>query len=374
MAPQFHRLRILDVTHETPDAVSIAFEIPSELLQEFTYKPGQYLTVKVPHNDSTQRRAYSLCSTPFSVPSYPIEPLRIAVKRVSGGIVSNYLNTSVRAGDIIDVMPPMGNFHADITPSLARHYVLFAGGSGITPIFSILKSVLFAEPESRVTLFYGNRNEESIIFKKVIEKLQLDFPSRLRVFHVLETPSERMNTGVGRMDKSTVLSLLGELSTNEIASSEYFLCGPSVMMDEVQRALSEKNVAPTRIRREFFSSAVPDAINSKPAPIHVPTTSHDDDDENGSTNPTVEVTMYGKKMTVTIQNNETILDALIREDNDPPYACQIGSCCTCRAKVLSGKVVMDDREALTDDEIDEGYVLTCQARPVSSHLVVSYDE
>ncbi len=362
MAVQFHKLTVSEVRRETPDAIAITFTVPEELLPVFQYKTGQYLTVRMDVGGVSHRRNYSLCSSPFFD-----EPLTIAVKRVNDGVVSSWLNEGVKAGDAIEVYPPMGNFTKELSGEHAKDYVLFGGGSGITPLMSILKSVLRVEPKSKVTLFYANRDRASVIFSEQIRALEQSHPETLTVVHVLASPEvvsgalpdvESVIAIAGIMDKPMVAALLQKIDRK--SETEFFVCGPSGMMESVMAVLKENGVDDKHVHREYFT-VEKTAMETPPIVEEVKTHS-------------VTIKLYGKQHTFDVHPDETILSAAQRENLDPPYACQIGACCTCRALVLSGKVVMDEREALSDDEMAEGYVLTCQSHPVTAGVVADYDQ
>lgn len=363
MAVQFHKLVVSEVRRETPDTIAIAFNVPDELLPVFQYKTGQYLTVRMDVDGVSHRRNYSLCSSPFFD-----EPLAIAVKRVDDGVVSSWLNEGVKPGDVIEVYPPMGNFTKELSAEHAKHYVMFGGGSGITPLMSILKSVLRVEPKSTITLFYANRNRDSVIFDEQIRLLEQSHPGMLTVVHLLESTDGKSgsdskgasveNAIVGVMDRPMVASLLQKIDRKQ--DTEFFVCGPPGMMDSVMTVLKESGVDDKHIHREYFTLEKT-AMETPPVVEEVKTHS-------------VTIKLYGKQHTFDVHPDETILSAAQRENLDPPYACQIGACCTCRARIISGKVVMDEREALSDDEMAEGYVLTCQSHPVTAGVVADYDQ
>jgi ring-1,2-phenylacetyl-CoA epoxidase subunit PaaE len=366
MALKFQKLKVAKVVKETPDAVTISFSNPDKNL--FQYKPGQYLTLKVFVNGKPYNRAYSLCSCPFAD-----DNLSVTVKVTEGGIVSTYLNQYCKEGMEIDVLPPLGNFVAKIDPSHKKQYVLIGAGSGITPLMSILRSVIEKEPQSKVMLLYGNRNENYIIFKNELQRLTTQFPERLKVIHSLSRPEAQWTGFVGRLDRNRVKEILNKELQNTDLQKEYFICGPSGMMDEAGHALKEMNVPAEQVHEEHFSAPV----------------THPMEEENGVRNETIsgtatgtgegnigEVTVIleGQEVKITVNPSQSILDAVLDVDLDPPYACMIGSCCTCKAKLVSGKVIMDDREGLTDEEIADGYVLTCQSHPVTPNVVVNYDQ
>ncbi len=369
MAITFHKLKVADVRRETDDAVSVAFEIPAALQEAFRFKPGQYLTVRPHLQQDDARRSYSLCSCATNG-----EAPTITVKRVDGGLVSNYINNHLKAGDEMDVMPPLGNFVAELQAYHARHYVLIGAGSGITPLMSIIKSVLKDEPSSRVTLLYGNRRRDTIIFYDELQDLQAEFGERLRIVHVLSRPDAAWQGLSGRLDKQRSGELLRELmSEREMLNCHYYLCGPSAMMEATQEALAAAGIDQDRIYREYFTTPLAGSgqvdVSAEEDETAVASESALDFKE-----AEVTVLLYGIENRLSVKPEETILDVAVREDVDPPFACQIGACCTCRAKLISGTVEMDEREALTDEEVAEGYILTCQSHPRSAKIVVDYDQ
>jgi ring-1,2-phenylacetyl-CoA epoxidase subunit PaaE len=361
MAVQFHTLTVSGVEQQTKDAIAITFDVPATLKPAFLYKAGQYLTVRAVLDGVEHRRNYSLCSSPFEE-----EPLKIAVKMVHDGAVSQWLNQHAAAGMQLDVYPPMGNFTKECSPENVRHYVLFAGGSGITPMMSITRCILRVEPRSVVTLFYANRSSDSIIFDKELAALAEAYPKALRLIHVLESEADASRTPyIGRMDSSMVERLL----TDKVPSYdavEAFVCGPPGMMENVIDVLHGKGLPDTRIHREYFT------IEKKETALK-PDATEGVADEKLITRK-VKVKLYGEEFEIEVDPEETILSAAQREGFDPPYACQIGACCTCRAKIVSGKVIMDEREALSDDEIEEGYALTCQSHPITDGVYADYDQ
>jgi ring-1,2-phenylacetyl-CoA epoxidase subunit PaaE len=294
-----------------------------------------------------------LCSSPVTD-----SDLQVTVKAVQGGRVSTYLNTAAQKGQTIEVFPPMGNFNLVADATRAHHYVLFGGGSGITPLMSILKTVLVAEPNSRVTLLYGNRDEQSIIFRDGLERLESGADGRLRVIHLLSDPSANWLGMRGLPTRATVLNLAQDLLNADRLPKSYWMCGPAPMMEEATAALGFLNIPKEQIHREVFTAALPDP-EAKVA-----------DPKRGSY--TVKIILDGKEKDVLVKENATILDAAVDAGMDPPYACQMGVCCTCRAKLRSGKVQMDEDEGLSDTEVSQGYILTCQSHPLTSDCVLEY--
>ncbi len=352
---KFHSLKVKDIVKETADAVSVAFEVPDNLKSEYTYKQGQYLTLKLPVNGEELRRSYSICSSPTAE-----NELRVAIKKVKEGKVSTYINDTLKVGDTLEVMTPMGTFFTEMNPSNKKKYVLFAGGSGITPMFSILKTVLKAEPLSSIVLLYGNNDEASIIFQKQIEVLALANSDRLNVVHVLNAPPANHPPLLqGLMSKEKNISLIQnyvELSD----SNEYFICGPGPMMENVVAALKELKISENQIHIEYFTSPVnPEDIK----PI-----------ENEVSGAKATIIIDGDEHEVVMEENETVLEAALRIGLDAPFACQGGSCCTCRALLEDGKVEMTVNYALSASEVKQGYILTCQSHPTTASVKVNYDK
>ncbi len=352
---KFHTLKVSEVVRETADAVSIAFAVPTELKQEYTYKQGQYLTLKLKVKGEELRRSYSICSSPLDE-----NELRVAVKKVKDGRVSTFINDTVKVGDVMEVMVPMGNFYSEMNANNNKHYVLFAGGSGITPMFSILKTVLKAEPQSRITLLYGNNDEPSIIFQKQIELLALTNADRLNVVHILNTPPANHPMLLqGVMEKGKIISLF-ENYIGISASNEYFICGPGPMMENVVAALKELKINEAQIHIEYFTAPV-STEEVKPAVDEV-------------AGATATIILDGDEHKIVLNQGESILEAVLRKGLDAPYACQGGSCCTCRALLQEGKVEMRVNYALSKGEVKQGYILTCQSRPTTPTVTVNYDK
>jgi ring-1,2-phenylacetyl-CoA epoxidase subunit PaaE len=354
---KFHPLKIKEIIRETPEAVSLGFEVPSELKEDYKYKQGQYLTLRFFIEGEEIRRSYSICSSPFEK-----DKLEVAIKKVKGGKVSNYINDIVKPGDIIEVMVPMGNFHSELLTSNKKHYVLFAGGSGITPMMSIMKAVLEAEPQSTITLLYGNNDEQSVIFKKQIDDIAAHFPNRLKIIHILNAAPENHPALLqGIMTKEKILDLIKNYVDQNL-DNEFFICGPGPMMDNVVASLKEINVSEPRIHIEYFSAPV---IAAALTPTEIPKIAKDAN---------LVIMMDGDEYPTRLLENETILEAAKRIGLDAPYSCQNGSCSTCRAKLLEGKVYMKVNFALSPKDVASGFILTCQSLPLTENIKVSYDE
>jgi ring-1,2-phenylacetyl-CoA epoxidase subunit PaaE len=355
---KFYKLKVSDVRRETPDAVSVAFEIPVQLAAEYQYKQGQYLTLKLKTNGEEIRRSYSVCTSPFAE-----KELRIAIKEVKDGRASTFINRNLKAGDELEIMTPMGNFHTPLSGANKKNYVLFAGGSGITPMMSILKSVLYIEKQSTITLIYANRNEESAIFKNEIEKIAADNKDKVKVVFVYDEPKQPIaDLYKGLMTKDKIKAIAGT-HIDLKANNDFFICGPGPMMENVKQVLEELKVAKDKIHIEYFTAVLETLANvEKPAALGSKGVSK------------VTVLQYGIENTFDLATNgDTILDAAIEFGIDAPYSCKGAVCCTCRAKVLEGKVSMDANFALTDKEVEQGYILTCQAHPLTEKVVLDYD-
>ncbi|MVN77431.1 phenylacetate-CoA oxygenase/reductase subunit PaaK [Hymenobacter sp. HMF4947] len=356
---RFHKLTIKSITRETPDCVSLAFEVPAELRDTFRYTPGQYLTLRREHEGEELRRSYSLCSSPLE------EEWRVAIKQVPGGRFSTLaVADGLRPGDTLDVMPPQGRFTAQLHPAQAKLYVLFAAGSGITPVFSIAKTVLLTEPNSRVYLVYGNRGRNSIIFKEAIEGLKNKFLERLSVYHVLSREQGDADLFFGRIDKGKAAQFLQKIVPAD-RIDECFICGPEDMILGVKEALAEAGVAPEKIHFELFATAGGrQAARGPVRPVG-------EDDQKSQVTVRLDGRAYRLDMSY---YGDTVLDAALAAGVEAPYSCKNGMCSTCRARVTSGTAEMDVNYSLSETEVAKGYILTCQARPTAATVTVDFDE
>ncbi|MBI1838299.1 MAG: phenylacetate-CoA oxygenase/reductase subunit PaaK [Flavobacteriia bacterium] len=356
MTPKFHTLTISDIRKETEDTVSIAFEIDENIQKDYAFKPGQYLTLKASIDGEDTRRSYSLCSTPHE------NEWRVAVKQIEKGKFSTYANNQLEVGQFMEVMTPTGNFHANIDYNNQKSYVLIAAGSGITPIFSIAKTVLKEEPQSNVTIFYGNKGFSSIIFREEIEALKNAYMERLRVVHILSRESLGNKIQKGRIDAAKIEDLYNAF-LDESTVDEVFVCGPEEMIHSVKNFFHAKGISDKNVHFELFSTS------------SVKNTSVKIENEEPSFASIVKVIIDGDLIEVAMESNgESILDAATKAGGDLPYACKGGVCCTCKAKILEGTAKMDINYALEPDEVENGYILTCQAHPTSSTLTVSFDD
>ena len=348
--PQFHPLRIAAVRHDTADAVVLTFAIPGALRDAFRFTPGQYLTLRATIAGQEIRRAYSICSS-------PAEPtIQIGIKRVDGGAFSTWANTALKPGDTIQVMTPEGRFGLAPDPNAARVYAAFAAGSGITPILSLMKTLLAQEPAARFFLFLGNRTTDSIMFRSEIEDLKDRYLARLSVFHVLSREDQDTPILNGHLDPDKLRALAKMLPPVDHA----FVCGPQPMIESLPAALTALGIP--HIHTERFTPSA-DA-RAKPAPI-IP-----------DARPAAIATIVheGARTEIPVAEGETIVDAAIRAGRNPPFSCKAGMCCTCRAKLLDGTVEMAANYSLEPWEVAAGFVLTCQARPTTDRVTIDYDQ
>jgi ring-1,2-phenylacetyl-CoA epoxidase subunit PaaE len=354
--PKFHRLAVDDLRRETSDAVSMTFAIPEDLEQDYAFAPGQYLTLRTMMDGEEVRRSYSICSSPDD------RELRIAVKKVDGGAFSNWALEQLKSGDELDVMTPTGRFGIAHAPEQARIHVGFAAGSGITPIMSIIRGILAREPQSRFFLFYGNRTASGILFLQALEELKDRFMGRLSVFHVLSQEEQDLPILYGRLDHDKVSILLRAMVPAK-AIDHVFICGPVAMSEEIAATCTELGVATEHIHVERFVSGL--GGKPRPKPVVAP---------EAPPKAVAALIVDGKRKDVPMVDGESILDAALRAGMDLPYACRGGMCSTCRAKVVEGDTQMDVNYSLEPWELEAGFVLTCQAHPVSERITVDYDQ
>ncbi len=353
--PRFHRLAVNDLRRESPDAVSLTFTIPQALAGDYSFSPGQYLTLRTTMDGEEVRRSYSICSGPDD------GELRIAVKKVDGGAFSNWAADELKAGDELDVMTPTGRFGVAHAPDDARVYVGFAAGSGITPILSIVKGVLAREPRSQFFLFYGNRSTGSMLFREELEELKDRFMQRFSVFHVISGEEQDIPILHGRLDGDKVRVLLRSL-VPAASVDHVFICGPVGMSEDIETTCKDIGIAPDRLHVERFVSE----FGGKPRARAVVA---------AGTPPRAMASLVidGKRREVPVAEGESILDAALRAGMDLPFACKGGMCSTCRAKLVEGDARMEVNYSLEPWELKAGFILTCQARPVSEKVVVDYD-
>ena len=354
---KFHTLDVVDVRRETPDCVSIALSIPETLSDAFTYKHGQYLTLRADINGEDVRRSYSICSSPLEA------ELRVAIKKVEGGRFSTFANEILKKGDTLEAMPPMGNFTVPLDTNHRKTYVAFAAGSGITPILSILKTVLEKEPNSQFVLFYGNRGVEHIIFREAIEGLKNKYMDRLALHYVLSREHPGSELFYGRINANKCEEFTERIIDLE-NTDEYFICGPEAMINAVKTTLESKGVESKKIHFELFTSPLGPLGKTKKVKS----------ENNPQVLASITITNDGQSLAFDLDSNgETILDGALKAGADLPFACKGGVCCTCKAKVTKGKVDMDVNYALEPEEVEAGYVLTCQAHPLTKEVTVDFD-
>ena len=354
----FHSLRVKKVEKETEDCVSIIFDVPENLSDIFRFKQGQSLTMRTHLNGEEVRRTYSICSAPSD------NQLRVAVKKVEGGIFSTWANDQLKAGTLIDVMPPVGKFYTELEPGQKKSYLAFAAGSGITPILSLIKTTLQTEPRSNFTLVYGNRNKNSIIFKEELEALKDQHLSRFRLYHILSREKTDIDLYHGRIDVSKLEALFSQL-IDPLHVDEYFLCGPEEMIFCIKGYLTGRGVPADRIHFELFT--IPGQKSS------AVTT---EKKETAPTGPRskVSVKLDGILFDFDLAyEGKSILDAALSQGADLPYACKGGVCTTCKAKLAEGEVEMEVNWGLEPEEVAQGYILTCQSHPKTEKVKVDFD-
>jgi len=348
--PSFLKLIIKEVKRETADAVSILFNVPEELKLDYKFIAGQYVNLKLTLDNQEIRRAYSICSAPES------GELRIAVKAVKNGLFSQFANTKLKAGDVLEVGQPEGKFTFEPDAERQKNYAAFVAGSGITPVLSIIKSILKSEPKSSFVLVYGNRTPEDTIFYQELHDLQLQYVGRFFV-HFVFSQAKAENALFGRIEKSTVNFVLNN-KHKELEFDKFYLCGPEEMINTVSAILKEKNVKDSAIKFELFTSSSQEHEIKTSLEGHTKITVLVDDDE----------------VSFEMSQKQTILDAALKQGIDAPYSCQGGICSSCLARVTSGTAEMTKNSILTDKEIASGLILTCQAHPTSESIYVDYDD
>jgi ring-1,2-phenylacetyl-CoA epoxidase subunit PaaE len=342
---RYMTLVIKEVVPIAKEAVNLVFEKPTTA---FDYQPGQFITIIAEVNGQKIRRAYSLCSTPF-LDEHPA----VTVKRVPDGKMSNHVNETYKAGQSVKIMEPMGMFTTEYDASVGRKVVMIGGGSGITPLISLIRSILYKEPKSEVALIYGNRSEEYIVFKELLIELQSAHEGRFKLIHILENDPNGFATIKGRPSPGIINDLI---SSNDLLGAEYFLCGPQPMMDATVEGLKLAGIGTESIRMESFEAG-------KTSPEH---------DEAPTSNSASEVTILleGEEFVVPVKMNQAILEIGLAQGLDMPYSCQSGLCTACRGKCLEGDISIEDAEGLSQDELDEGYRLLCVGKPLTPTVKV----
>lgn len=356
MSAHFEKATVKEIRQETADCVSVSFHIPPALQPVFRYREGQYLTLRKYLDGNEIRRSYSLCSSPLE------NEWRIAVKKIPGGVFSSFIHEALQPGDELELLPPMGRFHTPLNAQQHKNYVAIAAGSGITPVISIIKTVLQTESNSSFTLVYGNRNRHSIIFKEELEAIKNKYMHRFRVIHVLSREITDAAIHTGRIDAGKCSQLFDRMI--DVKSDEFFICGPEDMIFCVKNFLLNQQVDGKKIHIELFT-AEQHKRGETPAGTAV-----------AKADPTSHITVKLDGISFDFDlayEAESILDAAIQKGADAPYSCKAGVCCTCRAKLISGTVEMDINYGLEPEEVAEGFILTCQAHPTSDKVVVDFD-
>ncbi len=356
MAVHFQPLKVKKIIRETPDCVSISFDVPENIQKDFMFREGQNITIRYRRNEEEIRRSYSICTAPHEM------ELKVAVKKVPGGIFSAYANEELKAGDVLEILPPTGKFNAKLSEKKGEHFLAIAAGSGITPVISIIKHSLQTKTDARFTLIYVNRNRQSIIFFDELESLKNKFMERFQLINILSR--ERLDTELfyGRLDaeKLNELEHLVPFTTVDQA----YICGPEAMIFTAKSFLESKGISPGKIHFELFSTPGAVAVKNE-----VSNTTH----KTGAVS-RVSIHLDGRTMEFDLpMDGPSILDAALQQGADLPYACKGGVCATCRAKLEEGKVDMTLNYALEKEEIEQGFILTCQSHPRTAKISVNFD-
>ncbi len=360
---QFYPLVIKNVRAETDTAICITFDIPVEFKQKFNFIQGQFLTLKVNIDEEQVRRSYSICSGTND------DVMQVAIKRVKNGLFSNFANDNFKAGDVVDVMPPQGSFYTELDAKNAKNYMCIAVGSGITPILSIIKSVLQQEPESRLTLIYGNRRSNSVMFKDELSFIKNKYLSRFQWINIMNEEDQGADLLNGRIDNKKGAALHAGKMINILNTDEAFICGPEAMMAEVSRGFRSSGLSDNQIHYELFSNSSEDSEKMiQKAQQRVETYGEEKTSK-------VTVIADGRSIDFDLATvGENILDAGLNNGLELPYSCKAGVCSTCKCKLMKGKVDMDISHGLEDHEVEAGYILSCQAHPISDEVVVDFDQ
>jgi ring-1,2-phenylacetyl-CoA epoxidase subunit PaaE len=358
MSIHFHPLRIKEIKKETEDCVSVLFNVPEELKSAFQFTQGQNLTMRTTINGKEERRTYSICSSPLE------NQLKVAIKKVEGGLFSTFANDQLKENDVLDVMTPIGKFYTTLQPAQQKNYIAFAAGSGITPILSIIKTTLATEPNSNFTLVFGNKSRASIIFFEELEGLKNKYMNRFNLIHILSREKTDADLNFGRITKEKCTTLFNKLLDIK-TTDEFFICGPEEMIFTVKHFLESEQVDEKKIHFELFTTP-----GQKKAASHKPQAKSAE-----GTNSNITIKLDGRSIDFKIPFNSdtTILDAAMQQGADVPYACKGGVCCTCKARLVEGEVSMVVHWGLEQEEIEQGYILTCQSHPKTEKVVVDFD-
>ncbi len=355
---RFHDLEVTDIHKTIRDAVVVTLKPVNGSAEEFDFTQGQYLTFRRDFDGEELRRSYSICAGKDE------GILQVGIKRIDGGAFSTWANTDLKVGDTVQAMPPMGSFHTAIDPSAEKQYLGFAGGSGITPVLSILKTTLAREPHSRFTLVYANKGVNTIMFREELEDLKNLYMGRLNVIHILETDAQEIELFTGLVTQEKCADLFEHwIDIKNVDTA--FICGPEPMMLGIASALRAHGLDDGQIKFELFASAQPGRAKRKVSGA---------DTASQANQTKASITMDGATQSITMPKDQSILDAALENAMDAPYACKAGVCSTCRCRVLEGDVEMVANHALEDYEVEKGYVLSCQAYPLTDKVVVDYDQ
>lgn len=356
MSLHFHSLRIKDIKKETADCVSVLFDIPENLKNKFAFSQGQSLTMRAMIQGEEVRRTYSICSSPLDL------EWRVAIKKQDQGLFSTFANETLKPGDEIEVMEPVGKFYTELNPAHKKNYLAFAAGSGITPVISILKTTLRTEPRSRFTLIFGNRTRSSIIFFEELEALKNKYLDRFHLVHILSREKTDSPVSFGKINTEKLQEL--DKLINFTGFDETFICGPEEMIFCVRDFLLEKKISEKKIHFELFTTAGTKKKPTTAKPGNLP-----------GPKSAITVKVDGRKFDIPLSFNSelSILDAALQHGADLPYACKGGMCCTCKARLVEGEVEMDVHWGLEHEEIEKGYILTCQSHPKTEKVVVDFD-
>jgi ring-1,2-phenylacetyl-CoA epoxidase subunit PaaE len=357
MSIHFHPLKVKEVKKETDDCVSVTFEIPEQLKQDFIFKQGQSLTMRTNINKEEVRRTYSICSSPLD------NEWKVTIKKVDGGLFSSFANSALKKGDVLEVMQPVGKFYVELNPGNKKNYLGFAAGSGITPLLSIIKTTLRAEPGSSFTLVYGNKSRSSIIFFEELEGLKNKYLQRFNFINILSRERTDASINFGRINTEKLNEL--EKLVDYTSFDETFICGPEEMIFCIKNFLEQKGIDKKKIHFELFTTPgqkKSEVRSQKPGA-----------DSGPKSKITVKLDGRSFDFDLSLTSDTTILDAALKQGADLPFACKGGVCCTCKARLLEGEVSMDVHWGLEEEEIKQGYILTCQSHPKTEKVVVDFD-
>ncbi|MES2847610.1 MAG: 1,2-phenylacetyl-CoA epoxidase subunit PaaE [Bacteroidota bacterium] len=356
MAIHFHSLKVKEIKKQTPECVSVSFDIPKELRQDFLFTQGQNITLKKMIDGEEVRRSYSICTAPFE------NELTVAIKKVDGGKFSAYANDELKSGDEIEVLPPTGKFNTTLNTANKKNYLAFAAGSGITPVISIIKTTLQTEPQSNFTLVFANRNRASIIFFEELEGLKNKYLQRFNFINLLTREKTDADIFFGRIDNEKLKQLNKLIDYNK--QDEFFICGPEEMIFCVKDFLEAKGIDKKKIHFELFTTPGVNKQKGKEAKEQTVE----------KIKSTVQIKLDGRTVEFPMGfESSSILDEALKQGADLPFACKGGVCCTCKAKLVEGKVEMDVHWGLEEEEIKQGYILTCQSHPVTERVVIDFD-